>query len=145
MDSHGPFIDGVRFCGSAVWPLPGSDANHSQRLSGAAPRALTLVRNRVCRSRGVRESLGDTASSAPGWGIEPWAIRRLPSLPAGCHSGFVPGVGRRSDGTLSDPGLMRGEAPDYWSSTHEPYLAHPVAASGPGVRLFKVGAGSRVA
>src|SRR4051794_36003862 len=122
MDSHWPCVDGVRFRGSAVWPLPGSDANHSRRLSGAAPRVLTLVRNRLCRGRGGRESPVDTAPSAPGWGIEPWASRRPPSPPTGCPSGVVPGVGRRSNDTLSDPDLMRGE------TTHEPYLAHPVAA-----------------
>src|SRR5260370_23974666 len=106
MDSHWPCVDGVRFCGGAFWPLPGSDANHSRRLWSAAPRALTLVRNGVYRGRRGRESPVDTAPSAGGWGIEPGAICTLPSLPAGCHSGLVPGVDRRSNGALSDLGLM---------------------------------------
>src|SRR5216684_2992430 len=119
MDSHWPDVDGVRFCGGAFWPVLAGDANHSRRLSSAAPRAFTLDWNRVYCSRCGGESLVDTATSAPGWGIEPRGIRSTRSLPAGCRSGFVPGVGWRSNGDLSDLGLKPGR----------PHI--------PGVRLMK--------
>src|SRR5437588_783622 len=40
MDSHRPCFDGVRFCGGAFWPLPGSDAGHPRRPHSAAEPAL---------------------------------------------------------------------------------------------------------
>ena len=50
--------------------------------------------------------------------------------------GFVPGVGWRSNGALSNLGLMPGETPHSWGSTHASLPPSPIACSwcSPGCR-----------